>query len=96
MFKKMIGSKRMFASAPKNDRTNISNDLLLSASMGYSGKDVPQTHSEHLQALVSLNLFEDTRIEMSFNKLNKVDFCSKKPYERAEDEVEFNPFSLDP
>ena len=45
---------------------------------------------------MSLNLFDDTRIEMSLDKLTKTDFCSKKPYERAEDEIEFNPFSLDP
>ena len=39
-------SKRLLSSAPK--RSNVSNDLLLSASMGYSGKEVPTTHSEHL------------------------------------------------
>ena len=56
-------------------RTNVSNDLLLSASMGYSGKDTPTTHSEHLKALVGLNLFDDTRIEVAFDKINKLDFC---------------------
>ena len=53
----------------------MSNDLLLSASMGYSGKETPTTHSEHLKALVGLNLFDDTRIEVAFDKINKIDFC---------------------
>ena len=53
----------------------MSNDLLLSASMGYAGKDVPTTHSEHLKTLVGLNLFNDMRIEVAFDKLNKIDFC---------------------
>lgn len=93
--KRLQSSQRFFSS---NDaaRSNISGDLLTSASMGYSGKDVPKTHSEHLAALVKLNLFDDTRIEMSFNRLVKTDFCTKRPYEKAQDEVEFNPFSLDP
>lgn len=64
--------------------------------MGYAGKDVPRTHSEHLAALCKLNLFDDARIELSLERIIKTDFCTKKPYERVEDEVEFNPFSLDP
>mmetsp|Transcript_4455 Transcript_4455/g.5499 ORF Transcript_4455/g.5499 Transcript_4455/m.5499 type:complete len:96 (-) Transcript_4455:900-1187(-) len=88
-------SRRFFSSKPPN-RTDVSGDLLLSASMGYAGKQVPQTHQEHLQALVGLNLFDDARIETSFSKVIKLDFCTKKPFERMEDEVEFNPFSLDP
>ena len=63
--------------------------------MGYSGKEVPKTHQEHLQALVSLNLFDDTRIESSFSRLNKEHFCTKRPIERLEDD-DFNPYSLDP
>lgn len=90
-------NRRMFSGAAKPpNRTNVSNDLLLSASMGYAGKDVPKTHQEHLKALVGLNLFDDTRIEASLARVNKLDFCTKKPFERMEDEVEFNPFSLDP
>ena len=86
-------SKRLFST---DSRTNVSGDLLTSASMGYAGKEVPKTHSEHLAALCRLNLFDDTRIEMSLDRINKADFCHKKPYEKAEDEEEFNPFSLDP
>ena len=78
------------------NRSTISDDLLLSASMGYSGKIEPKTHSEHVAALCSLNLFDDTRIEMSLQRFNKVDFCLKKPHEGVHDEEEFNPFSLDP
>ena len=74
----------------------MSVDLLTSASMGYSGAMVPRTHTEHLEALKRLNVFDDLRIEMSLNRLNKEDFCTKKPFERLKDEVEFNPFSLDP
>ena len=64
--------------------------------MGYSGKKEPKTHLEHVQALVGLNLFDDARIELSFNRLIKTDFCTKKPFEKMKDEVEFNPFSLEP
>ena len=91
-------SKRAFSNAAGNSggRSNISGDLLTSASMGYSGKEVPKTHAEHLAALCKLNLFEDARIEMSLGRIMKTDFCTKKPHERVADEVEFNPFSLDP
>ena len=67
-----------------------------SSKSGYSGLDVPRTHSEHLQALVKLNLFDDTRIEMSFDKLNKVDFCTKKVVHKFSEEEDFNPFSTAP
>ena len=79
-----------------NRISKVSVDLLTSASMGYSGAMVPRTHTEHLEALVGLNLFDDLRIEMSLNRFNKEDFCTKKPFEKLKDEVEFNPFSLDP
>ena len=77
MIKQIIANQKRLLSTSSSKRANVSNDLLLSASMGYSGKDVPQTHTEHLQALVKLNLFDDLRIEMSFDKLNKADFCTK-------------------
>ena len=64
--------------------------------MGYAGKDVPKTHTEHLEALVKLNLFDDMRIEMSLNKFDKADFCTKQVFDSRKDEVEFNPYSLDP
>ena len=69
--------------------------------MGYVGKVVPKTHTEHLAALVKLNLFEDKRIEASLARIVKSDFCTRKPqiqkrYERASDKPDFNPFSLDP
>ena len=56
-------------------RSKISNDLLLSASMGYAGKKQPTSHTEHLQALNSLNLYDDARIELSLDRIKKADFC---------------------
>ena len=60
MFNKTL-VKRAFAT--KKGRSKISNDLLLSASMGYAGKEQPKNHIEHLQALNKLNLYDDLRIE---------------------------------
>ena len=56
-------------------RTKLSNDLLLSASMGYAGKKQPNSHTEHLKALNSLNLYDDARIELSIDRIKKADFC---------------------
>ena len=87
--------KRAFSS--KKGRSNISNDLLLSASMGYAGKKNPTNHVEHLQALNSLNLYDDTRIEMSLDRIKKAYFCHMKPPEKTDEkEIPFVPYSLDP
>ena len=66
MFNKLL-VKRAFAT--KKGRSNISNDLVISASMGYAGKKNPTTHVEHLQALNSLNLYDDLRIEQSLDRI---------------------------
>ena len=93
MFNRLL-VKRAFST--KKGRSNISNDLVISASMGYAGKENPTTHVEHLQALNKLNLYDDLRIEQSLDRIQKAYFCHKKPYENAEDEVPFVPYSLDP
>jgi hypothetical protein len=49
-------SKRYFSvTAAAKYRTGISNDLVVSASMGWSSK-VPMTHLEHFQAIKSMGL----------------------------------------
>ena len=85
---------RRFSTAP---RSNISADLVLSASMGYAGKSTPLTHLEHLEALKRLNIFTDPRIESIFSTLDKIDFCQKKSVESMKEKIpDFNPYSLDP
>lgn len=64
--------RRLFSSKP---RTGITSDLVLSASMGYTGKDISKTHIEHAEALKKLNLYQDERIDFVFNTLDKSDFC---------------------
>ena len=62
--------KRAFSSA--------SNDLVLSASMGYTGKETSKTHTEHLEAIKKLNLYEGNTsplIDFIFKHLDKSDFC---------------------
>lgn len=46
--------RRLFSSAP---RSSISADLVMSASMGYTGKVSSKTHKEHAEALKKLNLY---------------------------------------
>ncbi len=65
-------SRLYFSTKP---RTEITSDLVLSASMGYTGKDVVKTHIEHADSLKQLNLFEDSRIDFVFRTLDKKDFC---------------------
>jgi protein-L-isoaspartate O-methyltransferase len=79
---------------PFSHRTSISNDLLVSASMSYTGKDpAPQSHEAHLAALKKLNLFEDLRIEKALATFDKADFCKRiNPHVK----FGFNPYSLDP
>lgn len=85
---------RRFSTAP---RSNISADLVLSASMGYAGKTTPVTHLDHLEALKRLNLFTDPRIEKIFSTLDKIDFCQKKSVDSIKEKIpDFNPYSLDP
>ena len=43
-----------------------------------------------------MNLFDDTRIEVSFDKLIKTDFCQKKAATKRSEDEEFNPFSTSP
>lgn len=82
-------------------RTGISNDLVVSASMGWSAKQ-PATHMEHFQALkskhlllkvcIDLNIYSDGEdIDPVFQCLDKRDFCIAKP-----DGSPFNPYSTDP
>jgi hypothetical protein len=65
-------SRLYFSTKP---RTDITSDLVLSASMGYTGKDIAKTHTEHADSLKQLNLFQDARIDFVFRTLDKSDFC---------------------
>jgi hypothetical protein len=77
--------------------SGISADLVLSASMGYSGKKIPKTHQEHFEALKGLNLYQDQRISKVFQTLDKADFCQKQSVASMKDKIpDFNPYSLDP
>jgi hypothetical protein len=83
--------KTSFSLRRLSGRTSISNDLVMSASMGYAGKEVSKTHASHLEALKKLNLYQDERITQALESINKADFCTMKP--NAKD---YNPYSLDP
>lgn len=46
--KGFTSSRLYFSTKPRNE---ITSDLVLSASMGYTGKDVVKTHIEHADSL---------------------------------------------
>lgn len=56
-------------------RSSISSDLVLSASMGYSGGKISRTHGEHADTLKKINIYEDSRIDHVIRTLDKIDFC---------------------
>ena len=66
-------------------RSKISNDLVVSASMGWSGIE-PKTHNEHFLTLkctnsqlkLELNIFQQSEIEVPLKTLDKADFCIEK------------------